>query len=250
LVERHDLPPITPVATFFVDAELHAGGRAQLDASAAHHARVKRLVAGDIIAVTDGAGVRATASITELRKSSVECDVIRVELHARPPALHVRVPVADRDRMLWLAEKATEFGVTTWQSVRFRRSMSVSPRGEGSTFTAKLRLRMIAALEQSGGAWLPHLLPDADLRDVAPAASCSFVLDAGGPPLLGVFDPVTGREPIVLVGPEGGIEPDEMAILEGGGWHRARLASTTLRFETAGIGAIAAIRGAQLLTEI
>ena len=250
-MERHDQPTVAPLATFFVDGEVRTGGRVELDASAAHHARVKRLAVGDVIAVTDGAGIRATASIAELRKSSMECDVNQTEIQPRPPALHIRVPVADRDRMLWLAEKATEFGITTWQSVRFRRSMSVSPRGEGSAFAAKLRLRMIAALEQSGGAWLPHLLSDADVRHIAPSkASRSFVLDAGGPPLLGVFDAVTDREPTILFGPEGGIEPDEMAFLQGGGWHRARLASTTLRFETAGIGAIAAVRAAQLLTEI
>jgi 16S rRNA U1498 N3-methylase RsmE len=40
-----------------------------------------------------------------------------------------------------------------------------------------------------------------------------------------------------------------MTELEARGWRRARLASTTLRFETAGVAAIAVIRAAQLLTE-
>lgn len=246
-MERHDQPPI---ATFFASAELRTGRTIALDEAAAHHARVKRLAAGDIIALTDGAGARATASITALRKGSLECEVDRVDTQPPPPSLHLCVPIADRDRMLWLAEKATEFGVTTWQGVRFHRSMSVSPRGEGGAFAAKLRLRMIAALEQSGGAWLPRVLSDADLADIASVdATSSFILDASGPPLLGVFDAAVDREPKLLFGPEGGIEPPELARLQGSGWRRARLASTTLRFETAGIGAIAAIRAAQLLTK-
>jgi 16S rRNA (uracil1498-N3)-methyltransferase len=52
-----------------------------------------------------------------------------------------------------------------------------------------------------------------------------------------------------LLGPEGGIEADELAFLEANGWRPARLASTTLRFETAGIAAIAVIRAAQLISE-
>jgi 16S rRNA (uracil1498-N3)-methyltransferase len=152
--------------------------------------------------------------------------------------------------MLWLAEKATEFGVTTWQSVRFRRSMSVSPRGEGEPFAAKLRSRMISALEQSGGAWLPVMLPDAEPNAIATQnGSAPIILDATGRPLLSVLHRVANSEPTVLLGPEGGVEADELTLLEANGWRRARLASTTLRFETAGVAAIAVIRAAQLISE-
>jgi hypothetical protein len=44
------------------------------------------------------------------------------------------------------------------------------------------------------------------------------------------------------LGPEGGIEPEELDSLGSLGWRKARLASTTLRFETAGIAAVAVIR--------
>ena len=44
---------------------------------------------------------------------------------------------------------------------------SVSPRGEGPAFGEKVRARMLSALEQSGGAWLPTILPDAAPPDVA-----------------------------------------------------------------------------------
>jgi 16S rRNA (uracil1498-N3)-methyltransferase len=246
-VEHDDRPP---VATFFAGRALHDGTGVELGEDAAHHARVKRLSVGDVILLTDGVGTRALASISALRKHGVECHVGRLDVQRPPPPLHVRVPIADRDRMLWLAEKAAEFGVTTWQGVRFRRSMSVSPRGEGATFAAKLRARMIGALEQSGGAWLPTILPDVELDGITTAAgSHAIVLDVTGRPLLGVLGHVADREPTVLFGPEGGIEPDEMARLHAGGWQSAGLAPTTLRFETAGAAAIAVIRAAQLLSE-
>jgi 16S rRNA (uracil1498-N3)-methyltransferase len=246
-VEHDDQPP---VATFFADRALVDGQTVDLGEGAAHHARVKRLSVGDVISLTDGTGVLATASIVALRKNDVECRVERTRTAPPPPPLHVRAPIGDRDRMLWLAEKATEFGVTTWQGVRFRRSMSVSPRGEGAAFVAKLRLRMIAALEQSGGAWLPAMLPDVDLDAITTAPGArSIVLDPSGRPLLRVLDRSDDGEPTVLFGPEGGIEPAELAMLEANGWRRARLGSTILRFETAGLAAIGVIRAAQLLNE-
>jgi 16S rRNA (uracil1498-N3)-methyltransferase len=246
LVEHDDL---APVATFFADRALRDGETVDLGEGAAHHARVKRLAAGEVVFLTDGAGVRATASIVSLDKSKIACRIERTTTEARPPALHLRAPMGDRDRMLWLGEKATELGVTTWQGVRFRRSMSVSPRGEGSAFATKLRSRMIAALEQSGGAWLPSQLPDVDVEAVAASSDTRpIVLDQRGRQFLAVLDRAHGGA-TVLLGPEGGIEPSELAILEANGWQRARLASTTLRFETAGVAAIAVIRAAQLLNE-
>jgi len=55
------------------------------------------------------------------------------------------------------------------------------------------------------------------------------------------------RGPTLLFGPEGGIEPDEMRALRDRGWQPARVGLTTLRFETAGLAAIAVCRNIQLL---
>jgi 16S rRNA (uracil1498-N3)-methyltransferase len=93
------------------------------------------------------------------------------------------------------------------------------------------------------------VLPDTEPNDIAiPDNSASIILDATGRPLLSVLGSLD-KEPTVLLGPEGGIEADELAFLEAHGWRPACLASTTLRFETAGIAAIAVIRAAQLISE-
>jgi 16S rRNA (uracil1498-N3)-methyltransferase len=153
--------------------------------------------------------------------------------------------------MLWLAEKATELAIATWQAARFRRSASVTPRGEGAGFESRAHLRMIAALEQSSGAWLPSILPDADVETVGTTATgVRVVMDPHGAPLLSILEGRALAGVTVLVGPEGGIEDDELASLERAGWRRARLGATTLRFETAAIAAIAAIRAAQCSPEV
>jgi len=234
-------------ASFFIEADLASGVRVSLPEAAAHHARVKRMNVGDDVRLTDGNGTVGHGVIASLDKKAVQIDVSDVERVAAPSAIHLRVPIGDRDRMLWLAEKATELGAATWQAVRFRRSASVSPRGEGEAFAEKVRLRMINALEQSGGAWLPSILPDIGLDALSvSAAHQSILLDPSGEPLPSVLRPE--KEPVLLFGPEGGIDAEERARLIEAGWHPAALANTVLRFETAGVAALAVSR-AQLLSE-
>jgi 16S rRNA (uracil1498-N3)-methyltransferase len=244
-VERHDRPA---VGSFHVEPPVRAGENATLGEAAAHHARVKRLAVGDVVRLLDGAGRVATGEIAAIRKAGVDVSVDRVDDVPRPPSIHLRVPIGDRDRMLWLAEKATELGITTWQGIRFRRSASVSPRGEGQAFAGKVRARMISALEQSGGAWLPELLPDASPDEIArEPGDFAVLLDVAGEPLAGIRGLSTAASPVILFGPEGGLEAGERDALIAAGWRPARLASNTLRFETAGIAAVAVCRNLHML---
>lgn len=243
MVERGDR---APVSTFFHDDALVPGAVAVLPEAAAHHARVKRLAPGDRVRLTDGRGARGEGRIARVAKAALEVDVQRVERVPPPLPLELYPPVGDRDRMLLLAEKAVELGATAWRPVRFHRSRSVSPRGEGPAFAAKIRARMIGALEQSGGAWLPVVHPEVD-PDAAARVSdppVRLMLDAGGqPPPLAL---VASAGVAVILGPEGGLEEAEHAVLAAAGWRPTALAPSTLRFETAGIAALAVVRAAQV----
>jgi 16S rRNA (uracil1498-N3)-methyltransferase len=233
----------THVATFLVDDAITSGARIELSDAAAHHAHVKRLAVHDPVRVTDGAGHIGRGTIAALERGSATIEIGEVETIPRPPAIHLRAPIADRDRMLWLAEKVAELGVASWQAVRFRRSASVSPRGEGPAFLAKAHARMVSALEQSGGAWMPTLLSDTTPGGLALANDeTGFLLDAAGAPLPSLVSLPSAEAPVLLLGPEGGLEPAEVSELEEKGWRRGSLADTTLRFETAGVAAVAVCR--------
>jgi 16S rRNA (uracil1498-N3)-methyltransferase len=147
-------------------------------------------------------------------------------------------PVADRDRMLWLAEKTVELGLTSWRPVGWRRSKSVSPRGEGPTFQAKVRSRMTSALIQSGGGWLPDIFPEATVERAIAAAPLGtrILLAKDGEPIAGV--PM--RAPVTIaLGPEGGMEQAERDLFIGAAFLPVKLGVSTLRFETAGVVAVA-----------
>ena len=237
------------IATFYCEGPLVAGIPVVPSDDVRNHLRARRLGDGDPVQLTNGEGQLAAGSIRARGKRDLELAVSSVQNVARQSAIHLRAPVADRDRMLWLAEKSTELEVASWQGIRFRRSASVTQRGEGPGFATKLHARMVSALEQSGGAWLPSILPDGDLESLTQEASLRVVMDAGGEPLLSVIGQSTADGIILLVGPEGGIEDEERALLEHAGWRRASLGASTLRLETAAVAAIAVARAAQCSRE-
>ena len=207
--------------------------------AATHHLRVRRAVMGNAITLYDGAGTVAEGQLTLLTTHRAVVSVTAVREVPPPPAVHLLVPVADRDRMLWLAEKATELGLTSWRPVLWRRSRSVSPRGEGEGFAEKVRARMCGAVEQSGNPWLPKIEPDVDpVQAAAQASGARYILTAGAPAISGALTaPVT-----LALGPEGGIEDDEAALFERSGFLPGSVGAHTLRFETAGLVALGLVR--------
>jgi 16S rRNA (uracil1498-N3)-methyltransferase len=217
----------------------------ELGEASARHAAVKRLAVGDPVRLSSGDGRRACGIVAELAKRHLRIDVAAesVETTTALPHVELWAPVGDRERMLLLAEKAVELGASAWRPIVYRRSRSVSPRGEGEAFRDKVRLRMIGALEQSGSAWLPALHAEASLDDALREATdvTGVVLDPGAPPLLSLRDAL--RPPVAIaLGPEGGLEPDEQSRFAAAGWRAASLGANVLRFETAGIAALAMVR--------
>jgi 16S rRNA (uracil1498-N3)-methyltransferase len=226
------------VATFFSADGFAVGATIPLSQEAAHHMRVARVGVGQCVALRDGAGKAAVGTLVKVSKSSALVDIRETSDLPRPAPIHLLAPVADRERMLWLAEKVTELAVTSWRPVVWRRSKSVSPRGEGSTFQAKVRARMTSALIQSGGGWLPDVFPEATVERAVAAAPLGtrLLLARDGEPIVGV--PM--RTPITIaLGPEGGMEQTERDAFIGAAFLPVKLGDSTLRFETAGVAAVA-----------
>ena len=238
-MERDGAPA---VATFFAPETPAAGVSLTLGDDAAHHMRVRRMAPPERVRLIDGAGTIGHGSLVRLTKTQATIEVESLEEIAPLHPVHLLVPIGDRDRMLWLAEKCAELGATTWRPVLWRRSRSVQPRGEGITFQAKVRARMTAALEQSGNPWLPVIFPDAPL-DRALAATpdgVRLVLDRGGSPMLSRGP--TRAPVVVAIGPEGGFDDAERVALREAGFDAVSISTNVLRFETAGAAGLAIAR--------
>ncbi|HXD21709.1 MAG TPA: RsmE family RNA methyltransferase [Gemmatimonadaceae bacterium] len=256
MVRDHRTGALMPLATFVTPDSFEQGETVTLGEDEARHIRVLRLDIGQQVGLLDGKGMRGRGALVRLAKRHAAVSVEQVSHVEPPPSVHLIVPVADRDRMLWLAEKATELAATSWRPVLFKRSKSVNPRGEGPTFQQKVAARMAGALGQSHGAWLPAAYPDAtvDRAIAATPDGPKLVLDMAGEPMgLLVADAIANArehgagflKPItIVVGPEGGLEASELEVFAKAGFRSVSLGLTVLRFETAAVAALAVVRTA------
>ena len=232
--------------TFVTNEPFTEGSTYTLGDDDVRHLRVLRLAVGATLGLRDGAGLVGRGTLVRLSKGQAQVEIEHVESRVAPPDVHLMVPVADRERLLWLAEKAGEFACTSWRPVLWRRSRSVAPRGEGPAFQAKVRARMASALAQSQGAWLPQIFPEANLERALLAAPPGdrIVLDADGESLVGPNSARLTAPVVIAIGPEGGIEDDELAMVVAAGFRTASIGPGILRFETAGVAALSIVRTA------
>ena len=230
--------------TFVTNEPFAEGAVFALGDDDVRHLRALRLAIGAAVGLRDGAGLVGRGTLVRLAKGQAQVQVEHVETRAPWPEVHLLVPVADRERLLWLAEKAGELACTSWRPVLWRRSRSVAPRGEGPAFQAKVRARMSSALAQSQGAWLPQMFPEANLERALLAAPPGdrIVLDPDGRSLVGLGARGLIAPVVLAIGPEGGIEDDELAALVAAGFRRASLGPNILRFETAAVAALSMVR--------
>lgn len=211
------------------------GELVRVDDDEAHHLEVRRVGEGSRVEALDGAGVRAVGAVQRDGKRW-HLRVESVVHEARPPELLLAVGGGDKDRFLWLAEKAAELGVTTLAPIETTRSRHVENRLRHGT-VEKARRRAREACKQSGNAWAPTIAdvePMVGLGLRHPGLAWWLADVEGGPAPAGIGAAAIGW----LVGPEGGFVAEDLTILE----HelapvRVTLGVHVLRFETAAIAA-------------
>jgi 16S rRNA (uracil1498-N3)-methyltransferase len=134
----------------------------------------------------------------------------------------------------------TEVGVDAvlgWQSAR-----SVAKWTDRTL--ARWQATARAAAKQSRRAWVPAVegpVSTAQLAQRVTAAAVAVVLhEDGAAPLAGLALPEAG-DLLLVVGPEGGIGDDELAVLTGAGAQVCRLGAHVLRTSTAGVAAVSVL---------
>lgn len=231
--------------TLYTEEGPGPAGRVELDPAERRHARSLRLAPGDELRLTDGAGMLWRARVEEPLEDGAPLRVME-ELPA-PADLPVELAfgVARKSRTLWLVEKAVEFGVATLQPLECARSRSVADAARSEGFWRKARRRAVSALKQCGGARLPRIRRVLELEEYLEARHAwpgpSVLLHGEESTRLGgALAGWEGANPLrLLLGPEGGLGPEERARCRDAGWRPASLGPRTLRFETAGVAAVA-----------
>ncbi|MEV8170903.1 16S rRNA (uracil(1498)-N(3))-methyltransferase [Microbacterium sp. NPDC077486] len=220
------------------------GGLVSLTGAEAKHAAVvRRLRVGEAVTVGDGRGVWLTGVAEEVSPSRVDVRIAeRVEHEPANPRLVLVQALAKGDRDELAVQAACELGVD--EIVPWQASRSVS-RWEGpKAVKGRERWATIVreAAKQAHRTWVPEVAaPESTAQLAARAATQRVVLlDPTAPARLSTLVP-DDRDLVLVVGPEGGIAPEELEKLAAAGAERVLLGDTVLRTSTAGPAAIAVL---------
>ena len=222
------------------------GAVAEVTGDEAHHAvAVRRLREGEHVVLTDGVGTSATGEVATTGKRVFTVTVSEVTHAERPaPAFTVVQALPKGERGELAVEVLTEVGVDVIVPWAASRSVAAWKGDRAAKSHAKWQATAREAAKQSRRSWAPTVSPlasTADLVGLVAGADLAVVLheDASGS-LAGLAVPASGRI-VVVVGPEGGIAPDELSVLTDAGALSVRLGDEVLRTSTAGVVAVAAL---------
>ncbi len=213
-----------------------------------HAATVRRLSVGERADVTDGAGAVAECEVTAVAQGVVELRVLaRLAEPAPDPSIVVIQAIPKGDRGELAVELLTEVGadvVVPWQAERCVAQWRGDRAGRALD---RWRRAAREAAKQSRRRRFPEVPGPAGLRDavgLAAAASLAIILDPEAPVALQRLRLPSRGEIVVIVGPEGGVSPAELAELAGAGAVSAHLGPTIMRASTAGAAATAVLLAA------
>ena len=223
------------------------GGRYVLDGPEGRHAvSVKRLRAGEDVVLTDGAGRWADCVV--LDTEGKDRLILQLDSVSEEPAEQPRVTVVQAlpkgDRGELAVETMTEVGVDAIVPWAAARCITQWKGDRGVKALGKWRATAREAGKQSRRVRFPEVAEAATTKQVAAllaGADFAAVLhDSGDEPLATAELPSTG-DLVLVVGPEGGLAPEELALFEEAGAQAYRLGRSVLRTSTAGTAAAAVL---------
>ncbi|WP_122941690.1 16S rRNA (uracil(1498)-N(3))-methyltransferase [Brachybacterium sp. EE-P12] len=253
--------PSTPPGFLILDDALAAareGDQVTLAGDEGRHAaKVARIGVGELLLLTDSPGRQVLAEVTAARKESLDLQLLADPSPAvqRLPRLALVQALATGGRDEQAVESATELGVDRIVPWIAKRSVSVW-RGEKLVKgRAKWEGTARAAVKQCRRPGIPEV--DApvttaglveDLRARAADGALVLVLDEQeSVGLMSIAAELRGasesgiEEIVVVVGPEGGIDPAELEALREVGARTVLLGPEVLRSSTAGPAALAVL---------
>ena len=233
---REDLPDPLPAV----------GARMSLDGDEGRHAAVvRRIQIGETIMVADGRGRGITGSVVEVDRSGLVVEVAaQLASPARPLRFVAVQALAKGDRSELAIEMLTELGVDEilpWQASRSVVRWS-GERGERSR--ARWASTAREAAKQARRLRVPVIGKVLSTKAVAAtvaSAELALVLHEDATETLARVDlPVVGTV-LLVVGPEGGIAPEELTALAAAGGRPVSVSDGVLRTSTAGVVALAGL---------
>jgi 16S rRNA (uracil1498-N3)-methyltransferase len=228
---------------FFVESAALAAEEIVLGgAEGRHAAKVRRLRVGELVDLADGTGALAHCVVTAAGADSLTLQVqTRATVPTPTPSFTVVQALPKGDRGELAVELLTEVGVARivpWASAR---SVAVWRGDRAEKSLARWQATGREAAKQARRAWFPEVTPLVSTADVV-------ALIADAPLALVLHEEATEPLPtelpdtiVLVVGPEGGLAPEELTAFADAGARTVRLGAEVLRTSTAGVAAVSAL---------
>lgn len=207
-----------------------------LSPDAARHAKVLRLGPGDPIVLFDGRGRRASGRIDAFVEGTVVCEVgpaTAEAAEAGSPRLHLVQGLPKGSKSDDIVRIATELGVAGIHLVSTRNAVVRLDEERGDRRRERWVRIAVEAARQCERDDVPEITGPEPLFDAvrrAPEGALRLVAcGRSGTPL----GEVRAEEAWIVVGPEGGLAPDEVDALVAQGFRAVSFGPTVLRVETA-----------------
>ena len=235
---------VEPLFFSAIEKDTVAGSNFVLGGPEAKHAvGVRRMVPGEAIAISDGAGLKIRGKVSKVGKDTLDVSVESVENVPAPAVqLHLVQALAKGDRDELAIQACTElgaYGVIPWQSDR-----SISIWKEDKKIKGQTRWQSIVteAAKQSLRAFAPVVEAVQNSQELIArlaAFETVLVLDPEAKSSISQVSIPSSGSVAIVVGPEGGISESELEAFALAGFSSVRLGSGVLRTSTAGMAAMA-----------
>ena len=246
LTMRHHAP-VMRTNRIFCDGPLASGAEVALPAAGAYHVtRVLRMREGAPLVVFDGSGQDFRAEIVRAAGDDVTVRLGKLTGSAAESPLRITLlqGVSRSERMDWTLQKATELGVATIAPVLTARSVVRLDEKQAQKKQGHWRGIVIAACEQCGRSKIPHVAAPISLRDHLASSrreGLRLVLSPSAPGSLAGLASLPNKVEL-LIGPEGGLDDDELLAAQKAGFMPVRLGPRVLRTETAAVVALTVLQ--------
>lgn len=229
---------------FISDTVATAGEHVTVTGPEGRHAvTVKRIVPGERVMLIDGHGTARTCQVTAVSGRD-RMDVVVESVEEIPPAnprvtIVQAIPKSERSELtVDLLTQAGADRIVAWQSQRTIAKWA----GKEAKSLAKWQAAAEAAAKQSRRATIPEVVGVVDTAGVdkliADADLAIILHEEASKPFRELN--FTG-DVVVIIGPEGGVSPEEIHRFTAAGAHTVKLGPEVLRTASAGMVALAAI---------
>ena len=234
------------ISRIYISGPLAVGDTITLPEGAANHcARVLRLREGAPLILFNGEGGEYRAALSLVEKRRVEAVIEGFDAREVESPLHVVIAqaISKGERMDYTLQKSVELGASHFVPLTTERTV-VNLKGD----RADKRVEhwqgvVISACEQSGRNRVPEVEEIQDFKQWLDGLGegLKLVLHHRAPVNLKEL-PVPQGPVILLIGPEGGLSEQEIALAEEAGFVSLCLGPRVLRTETAALTALAALQ--------